>query len=106
MVLRAAPGAPDKVRFRLGLQPYKGDIFQVASEWNVSYTYGYHQQEAAQAMNMKKKAKKTKTKRGKLRLRELEKKIAPSAAAGKKPAIPTPYAPGTHYGLAKRSNIT
>ncbi|MFH1437685.1 MAG: hypothetical protein ABIJ56_18405 [Pseudomonadota bacterium] len=56
-------------------------------------------------MKKNKKVKKEKTGRGKLRLRELEKKIAPSAAMGKKPAIPTPYAPGTYYGLAKRSNI-
>ena len=53
--------------------------------------------------NIQKKDAKAKSK--KLKLRELEKKIAPSASSGKKPAIPIPYAPGTYYGLAKRSNI-
>ena len=52
-----------------------------------------------------KKKKKQEKKRKKLRVRELEKKIAPAAFIGKKPAIPGPYAPGTEYGLAKRSNL-
>ncbi|MFH1438514.1 MAG: hypothetical protein ABIJ56_22590 [Pseudomonadota bacterium] len=55
---------------------------------------------------MKKTRKAKKTKKKKLTVRELEKKVAPSAALGKKPAIPGPYAPGTDYGLAKRSNLS
>ena len=53
-----------------------------------------------------KKAPASKTKNKKLRLLELEKKIAPAPAIGKKPALPGPYSPGTYYGLAKRSNIS
>ena len=51
---------------------------------------------------MKKKQGK---KRKKLGIKELEKKVAPAPFIGKKPAIPGPYAPGTEYGLAKRSNL-
>jgi hypothetical protein len=52
-------------------------------------------------MKKKKKGKKRK----KLRVKELEKKVAPAPFVGKKPAIPGPYAPGTEYGLARRSNL-
>lgn len=56
---------------------------------------------------MKKNPRKTtkSTKKRKLKVRELEKKVAPAPFIGKKPAVPGPYAPGTYYGLAKRSNI-
>jgi hypothetical protein len=57
---------------------------------------------------MKKRSRKgtrTGKKRKRLTIKELEKKVAPSGFIGKKPAIPGPYAPGTYYGLAKRSNI-
>jgi len=53
----------------------------------------------------RKKGAGTGRKRKSLKVRELEKKIAPAGFIGKKPAIPGPYAPGTYYGLAKRSNI-
>ena len=53
---------------------------------------------------MKKKTERARKGR-KLKVRELEKKIAPAPFIGKKPAIPGPYAPGTEYGLAKRSNL-
>ncbi len=57
-------------------------------------------------MKGKKSARKrTGEKRRSLKIRELEKKVAPSSFIGKKPAIPGPYSPGTYYGLAKRSNI-
>lgn len=49
--------------------------------------------------------KEKKGKRKKLRVKELEKKILPSPLASKKPPAPPPYAPGTLYGLVKRSNI-
>ena len=54
---------------------------------------------------MKKKKKKQEKKRKKLKVKELEKKIAPAAFIGKKPAIPGPYPPGADYGLAKRDNL-
>lgn len=44
-------------------------------------------------------------KKKKLRIEKLEKKIVPSPATGKKPAIPVPYSPGTRYGLSRRENI-
>ena len=50
-----------------------------------------------------KKAKNSKKK--KLKIKELEKKIAPSFSAGKKAPVPPPYAPGTLYGLVRRDNI-
>ncbi len=42
----------------------------------------------------------------KLKIKELEKKIAPSFSAGKKSPVPPPYAPGTLYGLVRRGNIS
>jgi hypothetical protein len=51
------------------------------------------------------KTRKKNNKKKKLRIKELEKKIAPAPSIGKKPAIPGPYAPGTHYGLARSDNI-
>ncbi|MFH1437691.1 MAG: hypothetical protein ABIJ56_18435 [Pseudomonadota bacterium] len=55
-----------------------------------------------------KKTKNTKNrkKKEKLTLKELEKKVPPSASMGKKPAVPGPYPPGAEYGLARRSNIS
>ena len=40
----------------------------------------------------------------KLTVEELEKRVAP-AVADKKAPIPPPYAPGTLYGLVRRSNL-
>jgi hypothetical protein len=54
-------------------------------------------------MKTRKKEKDKKKKR--LSIKELEKKIAPAPAIGKKPSIPGPYAPGTEYGLARRDNL-
>jgi hypothetical protein len=48
---------------------------------------------------------KKKVKKKKLRIAKLEKKVVPSPATGKKPAIPAPYAPGTRYGLTRRVNL-
>jgi len=42
--------------------------------------------------------------RRKLTVEELEKRVAP-AVAEKKAPIPPPYAPGTEYGLVRRSNL-
>ena len=50
--------------------------------------------------------KKIRRKKKKLTLRELEKKVLPSPLASKKPPLPPPYAPGTHYGLAARGNLS
>jgi len=55
---------------------------------------------------MKEKHKTKDKKKKKLTLKELEKKVVPSPLASKKPPIPPPYAPGTEYGLARRSNLT
>jgi hypothetical protein len=49
--------------------------------------------------------KKEKDKKKKMSLKELEKKIAPAPAIGKKPSIPGPYAPGSLYGLARKDNL-
>lgn len=54
---------------------------------------------------MKNKGTKKSRRNKKLTVRELEKKVAPSPLASKKPPIPPPYAPGTDYGLAKRDNL-
>ena len=54
-------------------------------------------------MKLQKKQKNRKTK--KLSIKELERKVLPSPVASKKPPLPPPYAPGTEYGLAKRSNL-
>jgi len=51
--------------------------------------------------------KKTGASKGKkkLRIAKLERKVLPSPATGKKPAVPAPYAPGTRYGLSRRANL-
>jgi len=36
---------------------------------------------------------------------ELERKVALTAPTQKKVPVPSPYAPGTLYGLAKRANL-
>jgi hypothetical protein len=51
----------------------------------------------------KKDTKKTKAR--KLTVEELERRIALSVPAGKKDMLPTPYWPGTDYGLIKRANL-
>ncbi len=52
-----------------------------------------------------KKEKKKADRKPKLKIKELEKKIAPAPFVGKKPAIPGPYPPGADYGLARRANL-
>lgn len=52
-----------------------------------------------------KEKKKNKDRKKKLKIKELEKKVVPSPMASKKSPVPPPYAPGTDYGLAKRSNL-
>jgi hypothetical protein len=56
--------------------------------------------------NPTEKKKKAGEKKRKLALRELEKKVLASPLASKKPPLPPPYAPGTHYGLAARGNLS
>jgi len=53
--------------------------------------------------NQAKPAKSAKTDR--LTVEELEARVALSVPDQKKSPFPTPYMPGTLYGLAKRSNL-
>ncbi|MBN1769704.1 MAG: hypothetical protein JXB32_00465 [Deltaproteobacteria bacterium] len=53
---------------------------------------------------MKKTAAKKRVRRSKVE--ELERKVALSTPAQKKPEMPSPYPPGTRYGLVSRRNLT
>jgi hypothetical protein len=50
---------------------------------------------------LQEKGKKTK----RLEAEELEARVAMSVPGQKKNPLPAPYAPGTRYGLVKRSNL-
>jgi hypothetical protein len=50
---------------------------------------------------LQKKDKNTK----RLEVEELETRVAMSVPSQKKSPFPSPYAPGTDYGLVKRSNL-
>ncbi|MBN1769705.1 MAG: hypothetical protein JXB32_00470 [Deltaproteobacteria bacterium] len=39
------------------------------------------------------------------KVEELERKVALAAPTQKKVPTPTPYAPGTYYGLVRRENV-
>ena len=39
------------------------------------------------------------------KVEELERKVALTAPTQKKTPVPTPYMPGTDYGLVRRSNL-
>ncbi|NMC72496.1 MAG: hypothetical protein GYA57_20905 [Myxococcales bacterium] len=52
---------------------------------------------------MKKNAPKNRSRRS--RVEELERKVALSAPTQKKVPTPSPYPPGTRYGLVRRSNL-
>ncbi len=54
---------------------------------------------------VKKDLKEEKKETKELTVEELEERVAMSVPAQKKVAFPAPYAPGTDYGLVKRSNL-
>lgn len=45
------------------------------------------------------------SRRERVRVEELERKVALSAPTQKKVPTPSPYPPGTRYGLVRRSNL-
>jgi hypothetical protein len=50
--------------------------------------------------------KKTAKKVRRAKVEQLERKVALSAPAQKKSPTPTPYMPGTLYGLVRRANLS
>jgi hypothetical protein len=48
----------------------------------------------------------TRARRRRAKVEQLERKVALSAPAQKKSPTPTPYMPGTLYGLVRRANLS
>ena len=51
------------------------------------------------------RTEKHRRKRVRPRVDELERKVALTAPTQKKTPVPTPYMPGTYYGLVRRENL-